>query len=200
MTINKQLVNEIQKSFIYLLKEYLPKELFTLAKENKKIKILSIGCGRFREAKSIFNYFDEYKKNINLYGIDNDKDLLEDAKKDEMIIKNSVSIKLADASLIESYKEWTQDGLFDLVIVRHPEITFNTDVFIKIFSLIPGLLTKKGILFVTTHFENEKESLKLLLKLLKLNIMIDIENQLSPSLKKDKELLFADKFLIISTM
>jgi len=199
---NETLVREIQKSFLNLLDENLPKSLIEKTKQDKVIKILSICCGRFREAKSIFDYFQaQFKNKLKLYGIDNDEELLKLAKEEEVIKNNRdfVFLKLADASAIENYKEWFKDGLFDLVIVRHPEITFNTEVFVKIFSICPILLTGSGYLFVTTHFENEKEVLKLLLQLNKFNLMVDIENKQSPMFKVKGEDRFFDKFLLLAT-
>jgi len=85
-----------------------------------------------------------------------------------------------------------------LIIVRHPEITFNTDPFIKIFSLCVNLLNKKGYLFATTHFENEKEMLKLLLKLCNFNVFVEAKNQLSPSMEINGKIRYADKYLLIA--
>lgn len=200
---NENLVQDIQNSFLRLLSDYLPKDLLEKARSNKKIKILSICCGRFREAKSIFDYFLGHEEFIRLYGIDLSEELLELAKSDSFIKVrgNSIYLKKGDASKIESYQDWLKDGLFDLVIIRHPEITFNTDTFIKTFSLCDDLLTRNSYLIATTHFENEKESLKLLLKLLKFNILVEVENKLAPSVKKEGEKpSFADRFLIVVSL
>lgn len=194
METDDVLVTDIQKSFFNLLNEHLPEDFLSKLKEKKQIKILSIGCGRFREAKSIFDFFKPFKDKLKLYGIDTSSELIELAKKDDLILK------VADASLKESFDNWVKDGLFDLIIIRHPEITFNTDVFIKIFTISSGLLEKNGLIFITTHFENEKESIKLLLKLLKYNLLLEVENKKSPSLKRGKEILFVDRFLLISSV
>lgn len=191
---NETLVKDIQNSFLDLLNDHLPKDL-----SNKdEVKVISICCGRFREAKCLFDFFSPNK--IKLHGIDNDEELLELAKEEEVIKNNrdSVFLKLADASNTENYKEWLKDNLFDLVIVRHPEITFNAEVFVKIFSLCRNLLTDQGYLFVTTHFEIEKEALKLLLKLNKFNLVVDIENKQSPTFKVKGEDRFFDKFLLVA--
>ena len=192
----------IQKSFLNLLNEHLPNDLIETIKKNKSLKILSIGCGRLREAKCLFEYFNDCNNYLKLYGIDLDNEMLELTKCDSEITKrkNSIYLKLANASNKESYEEWLKDGAFDLIILRHPEITFNTDPFIKIFSLCPGLLTKHGYLFITTHFENEKESVKLLLKLLKFNLLVETENKNPASFKKAEELIFADKFVLVASI
>ena len=199
---NESLIQKIQESFSNLLNEHLPKDLIEKIKKNKSLKILSIGCGRLREAKCLFEYFSDCNNYLKLYGIDIDNEMLELAKGDPEITKrkNSIYLKLANASNKEGYEEWLKDGAFDLIILRHPEITFNTDPFIKIFSLCPGLLTKSGYLFITTHFENEKESIKLLLKLLKFNLLVEAENKNPASFKKAEELLFADKFVLVASI
>ena len=200
---NETLVKDIQNSFLNLLNDHLPKNVLEKAKDRNIVKVMSICCGRFREAKSIFDYFSDYKDSIKVYGIEIDKNLLDLAKNERIIKENekSVCLKLGDASSIESYKDWLEDGLFDLVIVRHPEITFNTDVFVKIFSLsYKNLLAKNSYLIITTHFENEKETLKLLLKALKLNVLVDIENDLAPCIKEEEKNSYADRFLLIASL
>lgn len=199
---NETLVKNIQKSFFELLNNHLPKQFLENIKENSQIKILSIGCGRLRESKSIFDYFGVNSKNIKMYGIDLDKENLKLAE-DELTIrnhKNQFILKLADASNIENYKDWLKDGLFDLVIIRHPEITFNTDVFIKIFSICTSLIKKDGYVLITTHFENEKDALLPLLKLLKFNLVLCTQNSMAPCVVKDDKTLYADKFLLIANI
>ena len=191
---NETLVKNIQKSFLNLLNEHLPSKFLEKLKEKNKIKILSIGCGRFREAKPIFEYFRDFQDKLNLYGIDTNSELLKLAKQEKAILKH------ADASIQENFADWIIDGLFNLIIVRHPEITFNTDAFIKIFTNCLSMLEKDGYLLITTHFENEKESIKLLLKLLKYNLLTEIENANPPSIKRNSEVLFADKFLLIASV
>lgn len=202
MEMDDNLSTEIQKSFLNLLKNYLPKDLIETVKKNKSLKILSIGCGRLREAKCLFEYFSDCESFIRLFGIDLDNEMLALTKNDSEIIKrkNSVYLKHANASEKENYDEWLKDGVFDLIILRHPEITFNTDPFIKIFSLCSGLLAKHGYLFITTHFDNEKESIKLLLKLIKFNLLIEAENKNAASFKKGQEQLFADKFVLVASI
>lgn len=197
---HEQLVNKIQKSFLNLLKNYLPKEILEKAKKGNNVKIISIGCGRFREAKSIYDYFAHKENLIKLFGIEIDNTLLELAKNEPIIKKHkdSVILKLADATNIENYKDLIHDGFFDLIIVRHPEITFNSETFIKVFSFVTNIIAKNGYLFITTHFEDEKESLKLLLKLLRLDLVTDIENKDSPSFKKNGNLSHVDKYLLIA--
>lgn len=197
---NETLVIDIQKSFVGLLNDFLPKGVLQKAKLNQPIKILSIGCGRFREAKSIFDFFKSKSINFKLYGVEIDKELLDLAKEEQVIKENKdiVFLKLADASIIEFYSDWLVDGQFDLIIIRHPEITFNTDVFIKIFSNCFSLLKDDGYLFVTTHFESEKEAMKFLLKLTKLNLLLETENLNSPLIKVKGEVRYADKFLLIA--
>lgn len=194
----KMLVDEIQKSFLHLLIDYLPKNILEKAK-NQRVKIISVCCGRFREAQSLFDYFSLYPNKLDLYGIDIDKELISLAENEPAVKQNKshVHLKLADASKVENYKEWLVDGLFDLVIIRHPEITFNKDIFVKIFSLSGSLLG--GYLLITTHYENEKELIKLLLKSLKFNLIVDVENQYSPHIEKDGKLMFADRFLLIGS-
>ena len=197
---NETLARNIQQSLLGLLNIYLPKNLLEKTKSNQTVKILSIGCGRFREAKSLFNYFSPHENLLRLYGIEIDNELLGLAKNDPLIQekKEQVFLKKADAAEYENYKEWISDGLFDLIIVRHPEITFNTDIFIKIFSHCPNLLLKDGYLMVTTHFENEKEMLKLLFKLNKLDCFLEEENQNSPTLEIKGEIRYSDKYLLLA--
>ena len=199
---NEKLVADIQKSFLSLLKEHLPKNLLNKVKDKQTIKILSIGCGRFREAKCLFEYFSGYENQIKLYGIEIQKDLLDLANQDPIIKEKSDSIflKLDDATLPENYQEWLSNGKFDLLIVRHPEITFNTDIFIKIFSTCTNLLKKEGYILTTTHFENEKEAFIMLLKLVKFKLLTCVENKNSPVVKKANETLYSDRFLLISSI
>ena len=195
---NNTLGIEIQNSFFNLLKEHFPKSLLQKAKEGNVIKIISIACGRFREAKSIFDYFSSFEKALELYGIEIDKEFLTFAE-NELKNKKQVYLKAADASLMESYKDW---GEFDLIIVRHPEITFNTDIFIKIFANCKNILKKDGYLLITTHFENEKEAIIPLLKLLNFKLVSSVENKNAPiakTVKSDSEVSYADKFLLIAT-
>lgn len=189
---DKTLVKDIQKSFLNLLNNSLPKNFS--GKPN--LKILSICCGRFREAKSIFDCFNKPR----LYGIDNNEKLLSLAREEPILKekKDQVSLKLADATKIENYKEWLSDGPFDLVIIRHPEITFNTKVFLDIFNLCDKLLSKDGYLLITTHFENEKEAIKLALKLLRFNVITEVENNNAPSIQVKGEKRFVDRFLLIA--
>ena len=203
---NGTLIPDIQKSFLNLLNDYLPKLLLEKVKAGEIAKILSIGCGRFREAKSLFDYFSLEGKVtgpclLKLYGIEIDDELFKLAKCDPYLNekKDLISLMKADASKFESYKEWISNGLFDLIIVRHPEITFKTDIFIEIFSHCASLLDNNGYLMVTTHFENEKEMLKLLLKLYKFNVSIEKENQGSPSIEVRGESRYSDKFLLIAS-
>ena len=195
----QKLADDIQQSFLNLLNDHLPKDLLQKTKEKQTVKILSIACGRFREASSLFKYFSGYEEHIKLYGIDTSKELLDQAKEDLILIdKNkSTSLKLADASLLESYHEWLTNGLFNLIIIRHPEITFNTDIFIKIFSTCATLLEKNAYILITTHFENEKEALLLLLKMLKLKVVSCLLNDNAPIVKKENESLYADRFMIL---
>ncbi len=197
-TNNKTLIDEINKSYSSLIENYFPKELLEKAK-TKKIKILSVGCGKFREAKNLFEYFSSHEKNLKLCGIEIDENLINSAKDDEFIKSKTeqISFKCADASNIENYKEWISDGLFDLIIVRHPEITFNTEIFMRIFSICGELLLDGGKIFITNHFENEKESLKLLFKLINYKIVIEEENEKSPSIEIDGKKQYSDKFLLI---
>ena len=197
----EKLGKEIQNSFSALLKEHLPENLLEKVKENKSLKIISIACGKFIEAECLFDYFSPFEKLIKLYGIEIDEELLNSAKKRflEGDKKNLVFLKCNDASKIENYEEWISDGLFDLIIIRHPEITFNTDIFMKIFSNCTKLLNKEGRIFITTHHENEKRALSYFLKILKLNTLTDIENKNAASLKKGEDLVFADKFLLITS-
>ena len=138
---------------------------------------------------------------IKLYGIEIHDELFELAWNDPFIQvkKDSIFLKKADATDILNYQDWLENGLFDFIIIRHPEITFNTDVFIKIFSLCVNLLANTGYLMVTTHFENEKEMLKLLLKLYKFNVFVEKENKNSPTIEKEGETSYIDRFLLIST-
>jgi chemotaxis methyl-accepting protein methylase len=197
----EKLGKEIQNSFSSLLKEHLPKNLLDKLKENKTVKIISIACGKFIEAECLLNYFSPYEKHLKLYGLEIDEELLNSAQSKLLTNdkKDHIFLKAGDASKYENYEEWIKDGLFDLIIVRHPEITFNTDVFMKIFSNFNKLLDNNGYLFITTHYENEKTALSYLLKILKLNILADVENKNPASLKKGEDLVFADRFLLIGS-
>lgn len=201
-TENDILVSKIQLSFLNLLRDYLPKDLLDKASNSKTFRILSICCGRFREAKPIFEYFSKFKDKLKLYCIDLDASFIDLASNEPIIKenKNSVYLRTGDASLIENYEDWLKDGLFDLVIVRHPEITFNTDIFIKIFSLCPQLINKNGLLLITTHFENEKESLQILLKLINFKLLTSIENKNAPVIKKNNDTCYVDRFLLLSSI
>ena len=205
MLMNQDLENlgkQIQQSFLNLLKEYLPKNLLEKVKEKKTVKIISIACGKFIEAECLFNYFSPYEKWVKLYGIEIDEELLGSAKSRLLTgdKKDNIFLKSGDASSPENYKEWVKDGLFDLIIVRHPEITFNTAVFMKIFSNFDKLLDKDGYVFITTHYENEKRALKFLFNILKFNIIHEIENVNAASLKKGDEIVFADRFLLVANL
>lgn len=199
MNNDKNLVNKIHESYSLLLESYLPKDLFEKSKQ-KKIKILSVGCGKLREAKNLFEYFSSTLENIKLYGIEIDEKLFSELKQDDFVKQNPdrIFLKAGDASRIENYSEWISDGLFDLIIIRHPEITFNTDVFMNIFSICKDLLLDSGYMFITTHFQNEKDALKLLFNLLKYNVLIEVENIHSPSMEIDGKPQFSDKFLLIT--
>ena len=59
---NNTLATDIQNSLLNLLKEHFPKSLLQKVKDNKQLKIISIACGRFREAKSLFDYFSSFEK------------------------------------------------------------------------------------------------------------------------------------------
>ena len=196
----EKLGDEIRKSFSALLKNYLPEHLLEKLKENKPVKIISIACGKFIEAECLLDYFSPYEKLLKLYGIEIDDELLNSAK--ERLLthdkKDRIFLKSGDASKFENYEDWIKDGPFDLIIVRHPEITFNTDVFMKIFSNFNKLLDKEGHVLITTHYENEKRALSYFFKILKLNIIVDIENKNAVSLKKGEELVFADRFLLLA--
>ncbi len=187
---------DIRNSFSLLLDSYLPKEL--LNKDN--LKIISVACGKFIDAECLISYFAKHKKKIRLYGIEIDESLINNAKerllKDEK--KDCIFLKQADATALENYEEWLLDGVFDLVIVRHPEITFNTQVFMKIFSLCAAILDKDRFMLVTTHHESERKATKLLFEMLKVNVLIDIENEKAVSIDKGSEKAFADKFLLIA--
>ena len=184
-----------------MLNEYFPKNLLEKVKLNKPLKIISIACGKFIEAECLFNYFSSNETLVKLYGIEIDEKLLNSSKERLLTSdkKDNIFLKTGDASKYENYEEWIKDGLFDLIIVRHPEITFNTDVFMKIFSNFNKLLDKNGYLFITTHYENEKTALSYLFKILKLNILADVENKTPASLKKGEDLVFADRFLLIGS-
>lgn len=199
MDNNKNLINKIHESYSLLLENYLPKDLLEKVKQNK-IKILSIGCGKFRESKNLFEYFSANQGNIKLYGIEIDESLFNESKQDEFIKQKTdqIFLKLADASKTENYSEWLSDGLFDLIIVRHPEITFNTDIFMNIFSICKDLLSNSGYMFITTHFQNEKDALKLLFNILKYNVLIEVENIHSPSIEIDGKSQYSDKFLLVT--
>lgn len=199
MDNNKNLVNKIHESYSLLLENYLPKDLLEKAKQNK-IKILSVGCGKFREAKNLFEYFSSSSGNIKLYGIEIDEKIFNESTQDEFIKQkpDQIFLKFADASKIENYSEWISDGLFDLIIVRHPEITFNTDIFMNIFSICRDLLLSSGYMFITTHFQNEKDILKLLFSILKYNVLIEEENIHSPSIEIDGKSQYSDKFLLVT--
>ena len=200
-TDHEKLGKQIQQSFSNLLKEYLPKNLLDKAKENKSVKIISIACGKFIEAECLSNYFNSHEISVKLYGIEIDEELLSSAKSRLLTDdkKDYIFLKSADASKPENYEEWVKDGLFDLIIVRHPEITFNTEIFMKIFSNSIKFLNKNGYLFITTHYENEKRALSYFFKILKLNTLVDIENKNAASLKKGEDLVFADKCLLIGS-
>lgn len=197
----EKLGKEIQNSFSNLLKSYLPKHLLDKA-EKKTVKIISIACGKFIEAECLFDYFSPYEKLIKLYGIEIDEKLLDLAKNRFLVTdkKDNIFLKSGDATKFKNYEEWIKDGLFDLIIVRHPEITFNTDVFMKIFSNFNKLLDKDGYIFITTHYENEKRALKFLFNSLKLNIICEMENINAASLKKGDEIVFADRFLLVANL
>ena len=198
-TDHEKLGEQIQQSFSNLLKEHLPKNLLDKAKENKSVKIISIACGKFIEAECLLNYFNLHEISVKLYGIEIDEELLSSAKSRLLTDdkKDCIFLQSGDASKSENYEEWVKDGLFDLIIVRHPEITFNTEVFMKIFSNGIKILNKNGYLFITTHYENEKRALKFLFNVLKLRIICEIENVNAASLKKGDEVVFADKFLLV---
>lgn len=199
MDNNKNLVTKIHESYSLLLENYLPKDLLEKAKQNK-VKILSVGCGKLREAKNLFEYFSTSSKNIKLYGIEIDEKIFNESTQDEFIKQKTdqIFLKSADASQFENYNEWISDGLFDLIIVRHPEITFNTDIFMNIFSICKDLLSDSGYMFITTHFQNEKDALKLLFNILKYNVLIEAENIHSPSIEIDGKSQYSDKFLLIT--
>ena len=149
----------------------------------------------------MFDYFSPNEKFLKLYGIEIDKELLNSAKKRLLTDdkKDSVFLKSGDASKLENYEEWITNDLFDLIIIRHPEITFNTNVFMKIFSTCSNLLNEDGYLLITTHYENEKRALNYLFKILKLNALTETENKNAVSLKKGEETVFADRFLLIAS-
>ena len=191
---------EIQQSFSLLLNERFPRNLLDKAKENKTIKIISIACGKFIEAECLLNYFNLHEISVKLYGIEIDEELLSSAKSRLLTDdkKDCIFLQSGDASKSENYEEWVKDGLFDLIIVRHPEITFNTEVFMKIFSNGIKVLNKNGYLFITTHYENEKRALKFLFNILKLTTIHEIENVNAASLKKGDEIVFADRFLLVA--
>lgn len=195
----EQLGKQIRQSFSVLLKEYLPKNLSEKIKENKSVKIISIACGKFLEAECLFDYFSPHENLIRLYGIEIDKDLLDSAKKRLLSgdKKDLIFLKCDDATKFENYEEWIKDGLFDLIIVRHPEITFNTEAFMKIFANCKNLLLKDNCIFVTTHHENEKRAVNFLLKMQGFNILTESENKNAATSKKGEEVVFADKFLLI---
>lgn len=198
---NETLVKNIQESFLGLLNDFLPRDLLEKTKSNQTVKILSIGCGRFREAKSIFDYFHNHEKNLRLFGIEINKEMFSLLQQDEFIKskKGVIFLQNADATNLSGYIDWIKDSKFDLIILRHPEVTFNTDIVIKIFSICPMLLLQEGYFLFTTHFQDEKEALKQLLKLYKFKILIDKENEKPPSFKKEGETIFADRFLMIAS-
>ena len=111
MEDDNALVINIQQSFLNLLKNYLPKDLIEIVKKNKSLKILSIGCGRLREAKCLFEYFSDCESSIRLFGIDLDSEMLALAKIDPEIIKRKdfVYLKHANASSQENYDELLKD-------------------------------------------------------------------------------------------
>ena len=198
---DKNLADEIQRSFLNLLKDNFPQDLLEKTKSNQTVKILSIGCGRFREAKSLFDYFHPHEENLRLFGIEINNEMFSLLVKDEFIKskKDFICLKSADATNLSSYMDWIKDSKFDLIIFRHPEVTFNTNIVIKIFSMCPMLLSQKGYLLLTTHFHNEKEALIQLLKLYKFKILTDKENEKPSSFKKEGETMFADRFLLIAS-
>ena len=202
--MNKDLKNlgkQIQESFSGLLKEYLPKDFLEKVKQNKYLKIISVACGKFIEAECLFDYFFSYEKLIKLYGIELDEELLKSAKTrlltDEK--KELIFLKCEDASKPENYEEWIKGELFDLIIIRHPEITFNTDTFMKIFLNCKNFLSRNGYIFITTHHENEKRAVSFLLNSLGFHITVEAENSNAVSLEKGEDLVFADKFLLIAS-
>ena len=197
----EQLGKQIQQSFSVLLNEYLPKTFLEKVRKGETLKIISIACGKFIEAECLLEYSSPNEKLVKLYGIEIDDELLNSAKERLLTDKNKdhIFLKSGDASKLENYEDWITDGLFDLIIVRHPEITFNTDIFMKIFSNFNKLLDKEGHVFITTHYENEKRALKFLFNILKLNTIHEIENVSAASLKKGDETVFADRFLLVAS-
>lgn len=196
----EKLGTEIRASFSELLKQHVPSDFCEKAKQRELTKIISVACGKFIEAECLSEYFS-FCKNLKFYGIEINEPLLNQAK-ERLVVesgKKNVFLKIADASELDNYVEWINDGLFNLIVVRHPEITFNTNIFMKIFAVCFGLLEKGGLLLITTHLENEKKAVKYLLEMLGFKILVEIENTNAASSEQDGKTVYADKFLFIAT-
>lgn len=203
MTVDyEKLAKDIQSSFLSLLKSQLPSVYLEKVRNGKKIKILSLCCGRFRESKSIYDYFAGFENFIKLYGIDSDKNLLELAETEPSIIKNrrNVELMLGDASKFDSYKPWMRDGGFDLIIYRHSEVLINREAFLQVISRSTMLFNSGAYLLTTTHYKEEKDELKLVLHSLKFKILKDIENPNPANAEKDGMVHYADRFLLLASL
>ena len=196
----EKLGKEIKESFSALLKQHIPQDFCEKAKQRELTKIMSIACGKFTEAECLSGYFS-FCKNLKLYGIEIDEPLFNQAKERllEKEGRKNIFLKKVDASEVDNYAEWLNDGLFNLIVLRHPEITFNTNVFMKIFAVCFGVLESGGLLLITTHLENEKKAVKYLLDMLGFKILAEIENANAASSEQDGKTVFADKFLFIAS-
>lgn len=153
-----------KKIFVLTLENYDLSQYFS---ELDEIKILSIGCGFAYEVPLLKKVLP---KKISLSGIDIKEPMIRMAKKDHP----GETFEAGDA--INILPRLARG--FDLLLILHPEIVHNHDIFSDIFKISKNNLREGGILFVSLYAENEFNLCKELLDNLDYDLIVAEKNQI----------------------
>lgn len=124
---------------------------------NSNLKIMSVGCGYGFEADPLLKIFP----NATYMGIDVDADVIGVIKELSPDLNERCLFKIADAREEDAFDK----GPWDIIVLRHPQVlgsTIDPNVkkdWARIMKNCVSAVNKRGVLFVSTDSEMEREQI-----------------------------------------
>jgi len=208
-------IGEERRAFWKMLETFIPQLEYSIP---EKPKILDLGCGVCYEGLVLSAYFGGKpygynSENVLIVGIDIDKKEIERAKREyeRLDTKTMKWVPMPNFKFIcgdarnlkelinadQDLKELVSDG-FDIVVVRHPNIAENSQIWEDILRKAYDLMKQDGLLIATSYIDFEHRMLESLLMKIGYEILINKENPYSIPTKykeviRDNYVLFAKK-------
>lgn len=188
VAIGAEKIGEERRSFWNMLVTEVAKTDYR-PPQDRPTQILDVGCGRCMEGIVLNSYFGGghfgfNSNNVELKGIDLDPENIKKAEAEHMIMDYPNSTKYVpktgyefirgDATDLEKYEQLPEQ--FDVIMVRHQQISDSEQTWVKIFQEALKRLAPDGIIISTSFSDIEHDMLVEQLKKLDCEILVNEAN------------------------